>query len=200
MNIAGVTQEVPAFAWGEDPHNAPNSAQQARNGALGSLAQMRLQFAEGQLDWIEIGRIGRQISQCRPCGFDRLPGAGHLVDRQVVHHDNVAALEGRNKIVLHISEKHCSVHGTLKDERCSHPAQTQAADKRDDFPVPVRHVIDQPLADRAATAKSHHGAIRPSLIDKDQPGRVELALLAHPASAGADHIGALLLGGIQSFF
>ena len=81
-----------------------------------------------------------------------------------------------------------------------HPAQTQAADKGDDFPVPVWRVIDQPLADRTAAAKAHHGAVRPGLIDKDQPGWIEHALLAHPASARADHLGALLLGRVQRFF
>jgi len=32
---------------------------------LGSLAQMRLQFAEGRFDRVEIWRIGRQIKQVR---------------------------------------------------------------------------------------------------------------------------------------
>ena len=200
MNIAGVTQEIPTFLWRESLHHATDSAQQARNSVLGGLAQVRLQFAEGHLDRIEIGRIGRQIMQCRPGRFDGFPDTGHLVDRQVVHHDNVAALEGRNKALLHISEKQGSVHGALKNERCGHPAQTQATDKGDGFPVPVRRVIDQPLADGTAAAKSHHGTVGPSLIDKDQPCRVEHALFAHPASARADYVGALLLGCVQSFF
>jgi len=200
LNIAGVTQEVPAFLWRESLHDAPDSAQQARDGVLGGLTEMRLQFAKGHLDRIEVGRIGRQIKQCRSRCLYCLPDAGDLVDRQIVHHDNVAALDGRNKALFHISKKQGSIHGTLKDERCGHPAQTQAADKCDDLPVPVRCVIDQPLADRPAATNSHHGAVRPSLIDKDQPCRVEHTLLAHPASARADHIGALLLGCVQSFF
>jgi hypothetical protein len=122
------------------------------------------------------------------------------MDRQIVHHDNLAALEGRNKTLFHIGKKQGSIHGTLKDERCGHPAQTQGAHKGDDFPMPMRRVIDQPLTDRVAAAKPYHGGVGPRLVDKDQPRRVEHALLAHPASARADHIGALLLGGIQSFF
>jgi len=200
MNIPGVTQEIPTFLWREGLHHATDSAQQARDGVLGCLAQVRLQFAESHFDRIEIGRIGRQIKQRRPCCFDCLPDAGHLVDRQVVHQDDVAAPEGRNKTSLHISQKQGSIHGALKDERCDHPAQAQGADKGDDFPVPVRRVIDEPFANGAAAANTHHGAVRPGLIDKDQPGRVEHALLAHPASARADYIGALLLGCVQSFF
>jgi hypothetical protein len=102
------------------------------------------------------------------------------MDRQIVHHDNLAALEGRNKRLFHIGKKQGSIHATLKDERGGHPAQTQGADKGDDFPMPVRRVIDQPLTGRVAAAKPD--------------------LLAHPASVRADHIGAPLLGGIQRFF
>jgi hypothetical protein len=41
MNIAGVTQEIPTFLLRESLHHAAGSAQQARNSALGGLAQMR---------------------------------------------------------------------------------------------------------------------------------------------------------------
>src|SRR6201988_5126441 len=193
-------EEISAFLWRESLHDAANSAQQTANGALSCLAQMRLQFAEGHLDGIEVRRVGRQINQCCPRRFDRLSDAGHLVDRQIVHHDNLAALEGRNKILFHISKEQRSIHGAFKDERRGHSALAQGADKGDDFPVPVRRVIDEPLAARTAAAKPYHRGVGPRLVDKHQPCRVKHALLAHPASALADHIGTLLLGSIQSFF
>src|ERR1700758_3523494 len=146
-------EEISAFLWRESLDDAANSAQQTANGALSCLAQMRLQFAEGHLDGIEVRRVRRQINQCRTHRFDRLSDAGHLVDRQIVHHDNVAALEGRNKILFHISKEQRSIHGAFKDERRGHSALAQGADKGDDFPVPVRRVIDQPLAARIAAPK-----------------------------------------------
>src|ERR1700758_2427275 len=123
-------EEISAFLWRESLHDAANSAQQTANGALSCLAQMRLQFAEGHLDGIEVRRVGRQINQCCPRRFDRLSDAGHLVDRQIVHHDNVAALEGRNKILFHISKEQRSIHDAFKDERRGHPALAQGAGKQ----------------------------------------------------------------------
>ena len=71
-------EEISAFLWRESLHDAANSAQQAANGAFSRLAQMRLQFAEGHLDGIEVGRVGRQINQCGTRRFDRLSDAATL--------------------------------------------------------------------------------------------------------------------------
>jgi hypothetical protein len=40
--------------WRESLHHATDSAQQTGDGMFGGLAQMRLQFAEGHLDRIEV--------------------------------------------------------------------------------------------------------------------------------------------------
>src|SRR5258708_2583267 len=107
---------------------------------------MRLEFAEGHLDWVEVGRIGRQIKECRTCCFDRLPDAGDFMHREIVHDDDVAALECWNKELLHISQKHRPIHSALKYERCGHPAHAQAGHKGDCFPMSMRRVADQSLA------------------------------------------------------
>jgi hypothetical protein len=49
-----MTQEIPAFSWAEGGQNATDSVHEAGNSHLGRLAQMRLQFAEGLLNRIEI--------------------------------------------------------------------------------------------------------------------------------------------------
>jgi hypothetical protein len=55
LKIACVAQEILAFLGAESVKNASDPAQQAWNCVLGCLARMRLQFAEGQLDWVESG-------------------------------------------------------------------------------------------------------------------------------------------------
>jgi hypothetical protein len=60
--------------------------------------------------------------------------------------------------------------------------------------------IHQLLAAGATAVKPHHLGIGRSLIDEHQPGRIEQALFAHPASACLCHVGALLLGRPQGFF
>lgn len=195
-----MAQEIGAFLWTERLYDATDPAQQAWNCVLGGLAQMRLQFAERHLDRIEVGRVWRQITQCRARRFDRLGNAGHLVHWQIIHRDDVAALECWNQTLPHVKQKHGSIHGALQHERRGHSAQAQAGHKGDGFPMTVRRVIDQPLAARATAANPYHRGVGRRLVDKDQPCRLEHPLLAHPASARADHLGASLLGGVQSFF
>jgi hypothetical protein len=43
-----MAKKVRAFPRAEIPNNATDPAQETRNGMLGRLAQMRLEFAEGQ--------------------------------------------------------------------------------------------------------------------------------------------------------
>ena len=74
-----MAQEIPAFLGAEGLNDATYPAQQTWNCVLGCLSQMRLQFAEGHLDGVEVGRIGRQINEGRPHSFDRLLDAGDRI-------------------------------------------------------------------------------------------------------------------------
>ena len=58
-----MTKEVPAFLRAEIGNDAADPTQEAQNRMLGRLAQMRLEFAEGQLDRVEVRGIPRKINQ-----------------------------------------------------------------------------------------------------------------------------------------
>jgi hypothetical protein len=66
LNISGVTEVISAFLWSESLDDAANSTQQAVNGALGRLAQMRFHFGERHFDGIEVGRVVQQIISVAP--------------------------------------------------------------------------------------------------------------------------------------
>ena len=51
---------------------------------------MRLELGEGIFDRIEVGTVGRQITELGAAGFNSLSDAGHLVGGQIVHDDDVA--------------------------------------------------------------------------------------------------------------
>src|ERR1700682_5466810 len=161
---------------------------------------MRLYFAEGRLDRVEIRRIWRQKTQRRARCFDCLLDAGNLVGWKIVHDDDIAALECWNQTLFYISKKHRSIYGSLEYERCDHRAMPQAGHEGKCFPMSVRRVADQPLSARAAASKPNHAGVRPRFVDKHQSGRVKHALLAHPTLARADHVCPLLLRRVQSFF
>src|SRR5215467_5085900 len=72
---------------------------------------MRLEFAEGRLDRVEVWGIRRKVNQLRARRFDRLPDASHLVGWKIVYHDDVAALDDRDNALLHINKKHRPVDG-----------------------------------------------------------------------------------------
>ena len=126
-SIAGMAKEVFAFLRAEIANNATDPTQEPQNRMLGRLAQMRLEFVEGQLDRVEVRGILRKINQRRARCFDRLRNAGDLVGRQMVHQHDLAALEGRHKALLHIDEKHRPVDGSFERKRCGHAALPQAA-------------------------------------------------------------------------
>ena len=70
------------------------------------------------LDWIEVGRILRQIAQARPDCRNGLFNTSDLVGRKVVDHDNISALGG-------LVEKYqsCGVQKPL----LTNPASTRAS-------------------------------------------------------------------------
>jgi hypothetical protein len=113
---------------------------------------MRLEFAEGWLDRIEIWRIGRQVKQARACRIDRFFVSRNLVDAGIVYDNDVAALESRGNAFLDLGNEHRAVHGAIKYERRYHCPLPQASDERDNFPVSFRCIADQPLSARTATA------------------------------------------------
>src|SRR6266404_7853561 len=106
---------------------------------------MCLEFTEGRLDRVEVGRVRWKVKQRRTHRFDRLPDASDLVGWKIVYDDDLAALEDRDNALLHISKKHRPVDCALKHERRNHGALPQAGNKRNYFPMPLRGIADQPL-------------------------------------------------------
>ena len=74
------------------------------------------------------------------------------------HHD-VTALEGGSKTLFEIGHERCCIHGAIQHEGRHHRTTAQAGDEGDRLPMPVRHMVGQPNATRAAAAKPHHGGV-----------------------------------------
>ena len=71
-----MSEIIGAFLCGEIGNGATDPTPEARDRMLGCLAQMRLEFAEGQFDWVEVRRILRKINQRSARSFDGLRDAG----------------------------------------------------------------------------------------------------------------------------
>jgi len=195
-----MAQEIPAFSGTKGLGDAPNPAQQAGNCALGCLPQQRLEFAECHFDGVQVGRVGRQIKERCTYRFNRLLNASDFMHWQIVHDDDVSALECWSKALFHVGEKHRPVHRAVKHERRRHSALAQSRHESHGLAMSVRRVADQTLASRTAASQPHHRGAGAGLIDKHQPRGIKHALLSLPTSARASHLGAILLLRVQSFF
>ena len=160
---------------------------------------MRFELLNACSIGLRSGDIGK-VTQSGTGRFNHLSHTGNFVHREAIHHHDVAALEGGSKTSFEIGHERCCIHGSIQHEGRDHSTTAQAGDEGDGLPMPVRNMIDQPNAARAAAARPHHGGVGRGLVDEHQTGRVKHALFSHPAPPGAGHVRALLLRRVQSFF
>jgi hypothetical protein len=128
----------------------------ARDGSRCYFTQECLEFAVRHLDGIEVGRIFRQVTQCRARFFDSPANAGPQMDAAVIHHDDVIASEHWNQAVFDIGEEHLSGHGTLDHHWGDHFIVTQSGHEGDRLPSSKRNSANHPDATRGSPSQSHH--------------------------------------------
>ena len=195
-----MAKKVRAFPRAEIPNNATDPAQETRNGMLGRLAQMRLEFAEGQFDRVEVRRIFGQIDQRRSRRLDRLRDAGDFVGCKVIHEDDVTAVECRGQTSFNIGAEDLSIERAFDHEGCHDSVMAQAGYQRDRLPMPMRNKADQPLTAGSAAPQPYHIGAGGRFIDEHQPGRVKQKLLSPPAATCVGDVRPLLLRGAQALF
>ena len=92
-----MSEHVFAFCGLEAIDREGHGVPQFWNGSSRDLSQEGFQLCEGHFYWVEIGGIGRKITQARPGCLDDLADTGHLMSRQIIHHDDVAGLKRRHE-------------------------------------------------------------------------------------------------------
>jgi hypothetical protein len=161
---------------------------------------MGLEFGDGLLDRVKVGRVGRQVAQLGSGGLDDLSYLRIFVGREIVHHDDIAGAQGGHQALPKILDEDRTGHGSINDEGRGDPVLTQPSDERQYFPMPPRHPPDNTLAAFGATAQSRHVGRRAGFINEDQLGRIEKRLLLLPGGARRGNVRPLLLGGVYDFF
>src|SRR3954467_7285441 len=99
---------VGTFLWTELRDERADCSIEGRNSSRCNLAQECLEFAIRQLDWVEVGRVFRQVPKGRARFLDRRPNAEPQMDAAVIHHDDVVALERGNQTLRDIGSMPCS--------------------------------------------------------------------------------------------
>jgi hypothetical protein len=132
--------------------------------------------------------------------LDRLGNTCNLVNRQVIHHHDVALGQRRQQECQHIGEEYLTIHWPVDHHRCGDLVMAQCRDECRELPVAVRCLSDQSLAFRRSAAQARHVCAGAGFIDENQSPRVNRGLLLSPFLASRLNVFAVLLGGVQRFF
>ena len=104
---------------------------------------------------------------------------------EVIHHDDVVALERWDQALLDIGQEHLSRHRPVDHHRRGHFfVVPQGGHEGNRLPFAKRNTADQPHSPRSAPPEPRHIGADRSLVDKHQPGGVKHALLSD-SSVGA---------------
>src|ERR1700680_24397 len=95
---------------------------------------------------VKVRRIRRQVAQACTDSLDRLFHTPNLVERDIVDHHNVSALERWDQTLLYVSQEGLSIHGSFDQHRSHDAGLPQPSDKRHRIPVSHRGIADQALA------------------------------------------------------
>ena len=146
-------------------------------------------------DRVQIGAIGWKKHE--PCaggayGFADCPV---LVRAKIVHDDDVAGLEGRDKDLLDIGQEGLAVDGAVQHEGRGDCVVSQRGEKRQRLPMALRDFGEEGLAATAPAARADHVGLGPGFINKNKTGWVNPGLVFFPAEAAPGDVEAVLLGG-----
>ena len=108
------------------------------DGAGGGLSEQGLEFSDGLLDGIEVGRVRRQEQARGASRLDCLFHAGDLVGRQVVHHDQIARHQGGHEDLLHSGEEGGPVHWPVQEHGGGEAIQAQTGGEGGCLPMSMR--------------------------------------------------------------
>ena len=118
---------------------------------------------------------------------------------EIVEHDNVAFLQGRQKMVFEPSLECLCVHGAVVGLGRDDASQAQAANEGDRLIMAVRNAAAQATAPPSAIAARHVGC-RPGLVDEHQFQRIEVELAVEPSPPLFKDVRAVLFAGVRRLF
>jgi hypothetical protein len=164
------------------------------------LSQQSFELGEELLDWVQIGRIGRQEQQPgADAGNGEFNGIA-FVAAKVVDYDNIAGSEGGYQRLLDISARLDAVHWTIKQHRRIDTIQSQCGQERERPPFPKWRPRHESFAAWSPTPNWGHVRLDPGLVNEHKAPRIEPVLHAPPLATAKRNISPSLLGGVQRFF
>jgi hypothetical protein len=128
MPILGMFKEVLAVFWGKGVQDGGRSGLEAIESSLCGMTQPGFEFRESHLNWIEIGTIGRQITERCPTTLNSFPDALDLMNAEVVADHHVSWLKFRAEDLLDIGQEGFSGHWAIQEKRGTQTVLPQGGD------------------------------------------------------------------------
>ena len=170
------------------------------DGSLLGVPHPVFDLGKGLLNWIEIGRVRRQVPEPRPGGTDRRADGPGFVTAEIVHDNDVARRERRGELLFDIGAEAFAVDGAVEHTGSGEAIVAQRAEEGQRAPVTMRREASQALALKAPAPQRRHIGLDPSLVDEDKAFWIEAFLNGAPPFAPARDVVTSLFEGKQCFF
>ena len=139
MAIAFIDEIVGAFLGGEGGEGEGYCCDERVQGSGGSLSQQSFELGEELFDGIEVGAVGRQVSQLGAGSFDCIADAGDLMASEIVHDDDVAWSQDRHEELLDVSLEACAIHRSVEHAWRHDVTDAQSCYEGCGFPMSPRY-------------------------------------------------------------
>lgn len=157
-------------------------------------------LCEGLFDWVEVGRVRRQVPKPRADGADGCADGRRFVAAQMIHDDDVAGRECRHELLFDIGAEAVAVDWPVEDARRGEPLVAQGAEEGQRPPMGMRGERPQALTFEAPATQRRHVGLDPRLVDEDETFGIETPLQSPPSRAATGDILTPLFEGEQGFF
>ena len=168
--------------------------------AGGRLAQMSLEFGEGQFNGVEIGAVRWQITDCHSQGRENAGHGFYLMGGEVVEDERIALAQVRTEHLVKIDREDLRIHRSFHQEGGVDAFVAQGGKEGGTLPMPMRDGAEATLTGRAATMNTGQFGVQARFVDKHQPADIPIGLLLAPKLPGGLNIRPILLGGARRFF
>ena len=128
---------ISALFFGEEIEDLSAELPEGVSGSSSSVAEEFFELAEGQFDWVEIGRVGRQVADLGAGLFDGLDDAAHFVAGEIVHDDDVSWTKGLRQMLFDPTGEDVAVDGSLDAEWRDEARRTHRSEESRRFPAGV---------------------------------------------------------------
>jgi len=119
---------------------------------------------------------------------------------KIVHGHDVAVRQSGYQHLTDILQEQRTVDRSVKHERRGQTVMAQGGDESLGFPVPVRRLVDQPLAALRSSGEQEHIGLRKCFINEYEFRGVQLRLLFAQDTARLGDVRPILFGGVNNLF